>query len=295
MSSRKNENKATREPVGGTLYLVATPIGNLEDITLRAIRLLRQVRLIAAEDTRRTHALLSAHGISNRMISYREQNHRKAAEQILQVLSDGGAVACVSDAGTPGLSDPGQRLVGLVLDAGYEVVSVPGASAPVTALVASGLESEPFLFAGFFPRRQSDRKRLLDMVEDLPATLVFFESPERLPATLRLLAQRWPNRKAVVAKELTKVHERFMRGTLGNLAQNIRQVRGEVVLLVEGKKDEDTSFGELERYRALANALLDAKSPSLSTVASLLAGLSGAKRGYVYKWLLSLKGSSEDG
>jgi len=219
----------------GTLYLIATPIGNLEDITHRAIRLLGAVDLIACEDTRHTRKLLNHYGINTRTISYHEHNERERAAQLLKLLDSGSDVAIVSDAGTPGISDPGYRLTQLAIEGGALVVPIPGASALVAALVASGLPTDEFLFGGFLPARAVARRARLKEVGEIPATLIFYEAPHRIAATLQDAYEILGERKAVVARELTKMHEEIARGTLSELAARFRSEgrRGEMVLLID--------------------------------------------------------------
>ena len=239
----------------GTLYLVATPIGNLEDITHRAIRVLGEVDLIACEDTRHTRKLLTHFGISTRTVSYHEHNERERAEELLARLNSGDSVAVVSDAGTPGISDPGFRLVQLAIENQISVVPVPGASALVNALVASGLPTDEFFFGGFLPSRSGPRRTRLKSLESIPATLLFYEAPHRLAAALRDAAEILGPRRAVVARELTKLHEEIARGTLSELAERYasENVRGEIVLVIDRGTGQDqaatitTSVGELVR------------------------------------------------
>lgn len=219
----------------GTLHLVATPIGNLEDVTLRALRVLREADRIYAEDTRRTRVLLDRHAIGARPRSLHEHNEQTRIAEVLTALGEGQRVALVSDAGTPLVSDPGARLVAAAIEAGHVVVPVPGASAPLAALVASGLPSTHFSFFGFLPRKAGERDRLLVRLRDRAETFVFFESPQRLAATLRALAAVLGDRRASVARELTKVHEEHARGTLLALAERFADgTRGEVTIVVAG-------------------------------------------------------------
>jgi 16S rRNA (cytidine1402-2'-O)-methyltransferase len=219
------------------LYIVSTPIGNLEDLTVRAVAILKQVDRILAEDTRRTATLLRRYDIGTPLVSAHEHNEAARAEQLVGWMAAGASVALVSDAGTPLLSDPGARLVRAVLDAGYEVVPIPGASALLSALVASGLPQEPFTFYGFLPRSGKQRIARLDELAALPHTAVVYESPARLRALLDdLVAVCGSDRPVVVARELTKRHETFVRGTLESVRNTLRDgvVRGEIVVLLGG-------------------------------------------------------------
>jgi 16S rRNA (cytidine1402-2'-O)-methyltransferase len=220
----------------GTLYVVATPIGNLEDVTLRALRVLREAGLLLAEDTRRTRVLLERHAIPARPRSLHAHNEAARLEEALAALAAGRRVALVSDAGTPLVSDPGGRLVTRALAAGHEVVPVPGPSAALAALVASGLSAEAFTFVGFLPRKAGERAARLAALAERPETLILFESPRRLPATLGELARAFGGeRRACVARELTKLHEESARGSLSELARRFAdRARGEVTLVIEG-------------------------------------------------------------
>ena len=219
----------------GTLYLVATPIGNLDDITLRAIKVLGDVDLIACEDTRHTRKLLTHFGITTRTISYHEHNERERAAELFERLKNGESIAMVSDAGTPGISDPGFRLVQLANRHDLRVVPVPGPAAFVSALVVSGIPADEFFFAGFLPSRTTARRVRLKELLSIPATLVIYETPHRLAASLRDASEILGPRNAVVARELTKVHEEIARGSLQQLAEryNSENVRGEIVLVIE--------------------------------------------------------------
>ena len=225
----------------GILYIVATPIGNLADITQRAIQTLKDVDIIAAEDTRHTHKLLQHYAIDTKTISYHEHNEQQRSVELLARLLAGSDVAIVSDAGTPGINDPGFRLVRLAIENNISVVSVPGPSALVTALVASGLPTDEFFFGGFLPARSGARRTRLVELCDVPGTLVFYEAPHRLRATLNDAAEVLGVRQAVVARELTKLHEELRRGTLLELAKHYdeaEQARGEVVLLIDRQRNE---------------------------------------------------------
>lgn len=221
-------------PTPGTLFLVSTPIGNLEDITHRAIRVLGEVNLIACEDTRHTRKLLNHYNINTRTISYHEHNERERAAELMKLLSDGSNVAIVTDAGTPGISDPGFRLARLAIEGGVTVVPVPGPSALVAALVATGLPADEFFFGGFLPSRSGARRTKLKELEAIPATLIFYEAPHRIAATLKDALEILGEREAVVARELTKMHEEIARGRLSDLAERFSndKARGEIVLII---------------------------------------------------------------
>ena len=222
--------------MAGTLYLVATPIGNLEDITHRAVRLLREVSVIACEDTRHTRKLLNHYGINTRTISYHEHNERVRALELLKLLEAGSDVAIVSDAGSPGISDPGFQLARLAIESEVRVVPVPGPSALIAALIASGLPTDEFFFGGFLPARSGARRSRLAELRSIPATLVFYEAPHRIAAALNDAHEILGEREAVVARELTKMHEEIARGRLSDLAARFsssERARGEMVLIVD--------------------------------------------------------------
>ncbi len=222
----------------GRLYLVATPIGNLEDITLRALRILKEVDLIACEDTRRTRRLLAHYGIGKRLTSYYDYNKEKKAPWLVKNLLQGRSLALVSDAGTPGISDPAFYLVRLAIEKGIGITPIPGPNAALSALISSGLPTDRFVFEGFLPFKPGPRRRRLENLESERRTLIFYESPHRLLATLQDMATIFGERRAALAKELTKRFEGIIRGTLNQLIYQLSQekIKGEWVILVEGKK-----------------------------------------------------------
>jgi 16S rRNA (cytidine1402-2'-O)-methyltransferase len=239
--------------VTGTLYIVATPIGNLEDITLRALRVLREVDWIACEDTRQTRKLLDHFGIAKPMVSYHEHNESGRAVELVGKLTSGGSGALVSDAGTPLISDPGYRLVQAAIAAAIPVVPIPGASATVSALSAAGLPTDAFRFCGFLPPKSSQRKKTLEQWKPETATLIFYETPHRILGALEDVAAVMGSRPVVVARELTKLHEEFLRGTAAEVRAELAarpSVKGEITLLI-GKTDEvqadDTPLEEAVR------------------------------------------------
>jgi 16S rRNA (cytidine1402-2'-O)-methyltransferase len=221
----------------GTLYLVATPIGNLEDITLRAIRTLRECDLVAAEDTRRSGQLLKHLGISKPMLSYFQFNEARRSEEILERLKRGEKVALITDAGTPGISDPGERVVREAREAGLRVESVPGPCALIAALTASGLATEEFHFVGFLPHKSGQRRAQLDRLRQYSGTLVLYESPYRVGKLLGELRELFPARRVVLARELTKKFEEYLKGTPGELLAILekRSLKGEFVVLIEAE------------------------------------------------------------
>jgi 16S rRNA (cytidine1402-2'-O)-methyltransferase len=218
------------------LYLVATPIGNLEDISLRALRILKEVDLIACEDTRHTARLLSHYEIHTPCESHHEYNETIHTKRLLGLLEQGKKIALVSDAGTPLLSDPGYTLVAACREAGFEVIPIPGPSAAAAALTGSGLPTDSFFFAGFLPPRQGMRRKRLQEIAAVPATLIFYEAPHRLLAAMEDMAAMLGERKACVARELTKIHEEWLRGTLSEILAELGsrpQIRGEITLVVD--------------------------------------------------------------
>jgi len=221
--------------MSGTLYLVATPIGNLEDITLRALRVLREVELVACEDTRQTRKLLEHYGIHKPTLSYHEHNEALRAEELVEKLREGARVALVSDAGTPLVSDPGYRLVTKAIESGIAVEPIPGPSALLAALSASGLPTDSFRFGGFLPARPSARRKLLASLESETATVIFYEAPHRILETLADIEELLGARPVVLARELTKIHQEFLRGTAAELRQALaarRGIKGEITLLI---------------------------------------------------------------
>ena len=265
----------------GTLYLVATPIGNLEDMSPRAVRILREVRLIAAEDTRHTQKLLTHFDIHTQLTSYFEHNKLTKLDSILAALADGD-VALVSDAGTPAINDPGYELVRAALASGFDVSPIPGPSAPVAALAASGLATDSFLYLGYLPRKSSERKATLKQVADLPYTLIFLETPHRLIDSLKDLQIVLGERQIALARELTKLHEEIWRGTINEAIDYFKEPRGEFVLVIEGKmKEERQKWTEEELLRAIKKELADKKSAK--EISSELAERSGWPKREVYK------------
>jgi 16S rRNA (cytidine1402-2'-O)-methyltransferase len=225
------------------LYVIATPIGNLEDISLRALRLLREVKLIAAEDTRTTRHLLNAYDIKTPLISYHEHSRRGKVDYLLDYLNKED-LALVSEAGMPGLSDPGYKLIVSAIERGVPVVPIPGASAVITALVVSGLPTDQFVYVGFLPRRKGQRQRFLSSIADEPRTIVAFETPHRLKEALSDIEETLGNRKLSVCRELTKVHEEIFRGTVRQAREHFIEPRGEFSLIIEGKTRAWLKFQE---------------------------------------------------
>ena len=243
----------------GMLYIVATPIGNLRDISLRALRILGDVDLIAAEDTRHTGLLLKAYGLKKPLISCFAHNEEKQSHRILELLGEGKTVALVSDAGMPGIADPGARLVRRVVKAGLKLTVIPGPSAGIAALAASGLATEAFAFGGFIPRKSGEKKAWLARFGSFKGTLVFYESPARLLETLGFLKEAWGDRYCCVAREMTKIFEEFIRGTLSEVAEVLAKsetIKGEIVVVMEGCPDEAQQSLPQEEAEELGRLLL---------------------------------------
>ena len=223
----------------GMLYVVATPIGNLEDITLRAIKVLKNVDLIAAEDTRHTLKLLNHLEITKPLISYHRHNEEIKTEILVQKLLDGQTIALVSDAGTPGISDPGEEIIKKCIEEQIQVIPVPGACAMINALIASGIDTKEFYFLGFLPLNKKLRKNKLEEIKNNEKTIILYEAPHKLMTTLKDLAEILENRQVVLARELTKIHEEFIRGTITEIIQNAENLKGEMVLILEGNKNKE--------------------------------------------------------
>ena len=279
----------------GTLYLVATPLGNLEDITLRALRILREARIIAAEDTRHTRKLLNHFEIATPTISYHEHSGPAGIATVLAALAEGD-VALVSDAGTPAISDPGSDLVFAALSAGFQVTPIPGPSAVITSLIGSGLPTDQFTFLGFLPRRTQERRATLESVRDEPHTLVLYEAPHRLRACLDDLLAVLGDRNACLARELTKLHEQWLRGTLSTLRAHYDgqdEPRGEYTLVIAGAQDTRQPEAELapeareEMARKRLRALL-AEGMSTRDAAAQVARELALPRREVYRLALNL-------
>ncbi len=254
--------------MNGTLYLVATPIGNLQDITFRAVETLKSVDLIACEDTRHTRKLLTHFGISGKLVSYHEHNETERAEEFGKLLSDGKSIAVVSDAGTPAICDPSYEVVQKAIEIGAKVIPIPGAVAFVSALIVSGLPTESMFFGGFLPSKKGERLKRLEEVKEIPATLCFYETPHRIAKSLADCVQILGNRNASVVREITKLHEEVLRGNLEDLEKKIgaNPIKGEIVLIIdkkefEGCKIQTSSRSSIaERVAEFENQGLDHKN-----------------------------------
>lgn len=271
-----------------TLYLVATPIGNLEDLSFRALRILSEVPLIAAEDTRTSRVLLDHYQIKTPLTSYHDHNKTLKSQTLLEHLQESD-LALVSDAGTPGINDPGYLLVRAALQAGHQVVPVPGASAPVAALSASGLPSDQFLYLGYLPRKAQARLQLLERAREYPWTLVCLEAPHRLVKSLEDIAKVMPEREVAAARELTKLHEEFVRGTAGQVREHFlgNEPRGEITLVISGKPPGE----RWTREQLLAEIQERRRSGTFnpSQLARNLAQLSGWSRREIYDLMQGLE------
>lgn len=249
----------------GTLYVVATPIGNLEDITLRAIRILKEVDLIAAEDTRHTLKLLNHLEISKPLISYHRHNEDVKSDILVQKLQAGQNIALVSDAGTPGICDPGEEVIKKCIELNINVVPIPGACAMINSLICSGVDTKEFTFIGFLPLNKKLRKNKLQEIEKSNKTIIMYEAPHKLETTLKDLKQVLNNdRKITLAREITKIHEQFIRGNIDSLISNIENIKGEMVIIIEGNTDvsdenELNSLSLEEHYKFYENQGLSKK------------------------------------
>jgi 16S rRNA (cytidine1402-2'-O)-methyltransferase len=286
----QDSNRIT--PRTGILYVVATPIGNLEDITLRAIRILKQVDLIACEDTRRAARLLHHYGISTPRESYHEHNESQRTPHLLDLLRDGKSVALIADAGTPLVSDPGYRLVSACRDVGIPVVPIPGPSATAAALSASGLPTDSFLFAGYLPsRRWARRNRLLELSR-LPCTLIFYEAPHRLLAALDDMLLILGPRRACLAREITKVHEEWLRGTLREILESMKsraRVLGEITILVDRGAEEASRDSTPDSIEKHLEKIMAATGGSQKEALKDVARQRGITRREAYRLLLEEK------
>ncbi|WEG12746.1 16S rRNA (cytidine(1402)-2'-O)-methyltransferase [Pullulanibacillus sp. KACC 23026] len=244
------EQKSFQNEEEGCLYLIPTPIGNLEDLTFRALRLLKEVHVVAAEDTRQTRKLFNHFEIATPLVSYHEHNKRTSGEKLIERMKSGEKVGLVTDAGTPGISDPGQDLVQLCVEESVPVIPLPGACAATTALIASGLSTDHFLFYGFLPRQKKDRQKALEELQNQPYTLIFYEAPHRLKETISAMASTFGSRPVALARELTKRYESFVRGAFADLHDWLRthEVKGECCIIVEGNQapivEEEQPFWE---------------------------------------------------
>ncbi len=278
------------------LYLVATPIGNLEDITLRALRVLKEVDLIACEDTRHTRRLLDHYGIDRPTISYHEHNERERAAALLKRLARGEKIALVTDAGTPGISDPAYRVVTAAIEKGIEVIPIPGPTALIAALIASGLPTDAFLFVGFLPSKRQARRKKLEELCAVGETLVIYEAPHRIRETLAVAREVLGERRAVLARELTKLHEQFIRGSLSEISEQLQpqEPRGEMVLVIAGSSDDNLAAEEPESLSEEVERLMLEAGLSRNEALKQVARLRGVSKRVVYQLMLEEKSRDED-
>ena len=285
-----NENKVT-----GILYICGTPIGNLEDITLRALKILKEVNLIAAEDTRHTLKLLNHYQINTKITSYYEYNKFKKAPYLVEILKNGQDIALVSDAGMPGISDPGYVLIDLALKNNIKIIPVPGVSALITALVVSGLPTDKFVFEGFLPRKIKERKRYFKSIENEERTIIFYETPHRLKRALKDMLEILGDRRVVLARELTKMYEEIIRGKLSQILTEIstKEVKGEITLIVQGgiKKKENDSMDFLIKECIIEEYLKKLKNQGYSNkeIIKITQEKLNIPKNLIYKKLLEMK------
>ncbi|MEK6299207.1 MAG: 16S rRNA (cytidine(1402)-2'-O)-methyltransferase [Acidobacteriota bacterium] len=281
--------------MSGTLFIVATPIGNLEDITLRALRILKEADLIACEDTRHTRKLLSHHQISRPTVSYHEHNERERTSELIARLESGANIALVSDAGTPLVSDPGLRVVQEAIERGIPVVPIPGASAFIAAVAASGLPTDQFIFAGFLPSKRTARRARLAELGTLPMTIVFYEAPHRIKQALADAREMLGERRVVVARELTKIHEEFIRGDLTEI-ELPEGTRGEIVLLFG--PPAATRTGEVHASRPViedVEELMRVERVDKKTALKRVARARGIGKSEAYRQMLTERAGERDG
>ncbi len=287
-------NDPLRKFLTGTLYIVATPIGNLNDITFRALETFEKVELIAAEDTRHTKKLLAHFKIKSRLVAYHEHNEEQSSKGILEKLKSGTSVALVSNAGTPTVSDPGYRLINTAIKEGISVVPIPGVSAAITALSASGMPSDRFCFVGFLPPKSRKRRESLQELVDLASTLIFYESPRRIIAVMENMMEILGDRYAVLSREMTKTYEEFLRGNLSELIDQLKTrqaIKGEITLLVSGDKIEKPFC--FEDIQHLVETELKKGNTGVLQLARQLSVSCGVSKNMLYDKILKLKSTIE--
>ncbi|MGD8343976.1 MAG: 16S rRNA (cytidine(1402)-2'-O)-methyltransferase [Desulfobacterales bacterium] len=283
--------KANHTPKKGILYVVATPIGNRDDITLRALDILRQVDLIAAEDTRKSGRFLAHHHIKNQMVSYHEHNETKRTPQLIEKLLAGTSLALISNAGTPSVSDPGFRLIAAAIDHKIVVTPIPGVTAATAAMSVSGLPTDSFTFVGFAPKKKGKRIRFLKALGTRSESLLFYESPKRIISLMQDIIVCMGDRYAILAREMTKLHEEFIRGTVSQILNVIRSrstVKGECTLLVAGRHQLDEM--DIRSVRATLESALENETGSLSEIARHIAQEYGLPKKTVYDLALEIRG-----
>ncbi len=274
----------------GTLYVVATPIGNMEDITLRALNVLGRVDFIAAEDTRHTGKLLAKHKIKGHLVAYHEHNETERTPELVNRLKAGSAVALVSNAGTPSVSDPGYRLVNAAIAGGINVVPIPGAAAVVSALSVAGLPTDSFVFIGFAAKKKAKRLKQLEELAHEPRTIIFYESPRRIIAFLQEIISAMGDRYGVLCREMTKLHEEFIRGNMSEIHSRLKEratVKGECTLIVKGR--QETPDVSLETIQSVIIKTLETTESSLSDLAKTMAVKYGVSKNKIYEEALKIK------
>ena len=273
---------------GAICYLIATPIGNLSDISSRALEILSKVEVVACEDTRNTSLLLSKFGLHKTLISYHEHNEQECSQKLLTMLKNGSSIAIVSDAGYPGISDPGSVIVSHCINQDIPVSIIPGANASLPALIASGLDNKHYYYHGFLPSKPSERKKELEQLSSIPVTLIFYESPHRILDTLNDMLSILGDRKVCLCRELTKLHEEFIRGTLSELVTlDESTLRGEMVLVVEGASNVNKSYSEEELIK-LVNEELKSGIP-LKQACQEVSKITGEKKNKLYQLMINQK------
>ena len=273
---------------GAICYLIATPIGNLSDISSRALEILSKVEVVACEDTRNTSLLLSKFGLHKTLISYHEHNEQECSQKLLTMLKNGSFIAIVSDAGYPGISDPGSVIVSHCINQDIPVSIIPGANASLPALIASGLDNKHYYYHGFLPSKPSERKKELEQLSSIPVTLIFYESPHRILDTLNDMLSILGDRKVCLCRELTKLHEEFIRGTLSELVTlDESTLRGEMVLVVEGASNVNKSYSEEELIK-LVNEELKSGIP-LKQACQEISKITGEKKNKLYQLMINQK------
>jgi 16S rRNA (cytidine1402-2'-O)-methyltransferase len=286
-------NKADKN---GGLYVVATPIGNRDDITLRALDILREVDLIAAEDTRKSGSLLAHYRIKNRLISFHEHNEKKRTPELIGKLLDGMKIALVSNAGTPSLSDPGYRLISAAIANQIAVIPIPGVTAAAAAMSVSGLPTDSYVFIGFLPKKKGRRLKFLDELRQVRRTLIFYESPRRIRFLLEEIIACIGDRPAMLAKEMTKIHEEFIRGSVSEILNTLQtrpQVKGELTLLLAGETEKEKI--DSETIKAEIKHALERRKGSLSEIARKIAERHGLSKNAVYNEALKVRKQMADG
>ena len=273
---------------GAICYLIATPIGNLSDISSRALEILSKVEVVACEDTRNTSLLLSKFGLHKTLISYHEHNEQECSQKLLAMLKNGSSIAIVSDAGYPGISDPGSVIVSHCINQDIPVSIIPGANASLPALIASGLDNKHYYYHGFLPSKPSERKKELELLSSIPVTLIFYESPHRILDTLNDMLNILGDRKVCLCRELTKLHEEFIRGTLNELITlDESTLRGEMVLVVEGSSNVRNDYSEEELIKLVNEELKS--GTSLKQACQEVSKITGEKKNKLYQLMINQK------